>query len=183
VYRLIEENIMDPAIGEQTIAYAYDPAGNRLTKTDSAGTINYTYDANDRLITESGPAGSFTYSYDANGNTIAKTDSGESIVYAYDFENRLINIESPTSNIGYAYDADGIRVSQTVNGSGTAFTVDKNRDYAQVLEERDTLGSLTVQYTYGDDLISQNRGGAESYCHYDGLGSIRALTDAAGTQG
>jgi RHS repeat-associated protein len=58
--------------------------------------------------------------------------------------------------------------------------VDKNRDYAQVLEERDGAGTLAVSYVYGDDLISQERSGAVSYYQYDGLGSTRALTDDFG---
>jgi len=53
--------------------------------------------------------------------------------------------------------------------------VDKNRDYAQVLEERSS-GSLIVSYIYGDDLISQKRGSTTHYYNYDGLGSTRALT-------
>lgn len=56
--------------------------------------------------------------------------------------------------------------------------MDDNRDYAQVLIEDNGTG--TVSYTYGDDLISQTRGGATSYYHYDGLGSTRSLTDSLG---
>ena len=37
-----------------------------------------------------------------------------------------------------------------------------------------------VSYVYGNDLISQNRGGAKSFYHVDGLGSTRALTNASG---
>ncbi len=47
-------------------------------------------------------------------------------------------------------------------GSGdpttTYYVVDKNRDYAQVLEERDANGTLAVRYVYGLDLIAQVRG-------------------------
>ena len=39
---------------------------------------------------------------------------------------------------------------------------------------------ITVAYTYGDDLLSQTRPAGTSYYHYDGLGSTRALTNAAG---
>ena len=50
-----------------------------------------------------------------------------------------------------------------------------------MLEERDGSGSLSVSYVYGDDLISQERGGADSYYHYDALMSTRMLTNAAET--
>ena len=58
----------------------------------------------------------------------------------------------------------------------TTYLVDSNRDYAQVLEERDSSGNLLVRYVYGHDLISQTRSGVTTYYHYDGLGSTRALT-------
>ncbi|GBC60973.1 RHS repeat-associated core domain-containing pro tein [Desulfonema ishimotonii] len=58
--------------------------------------------------------------------------------------------------------------------------MDKNRDYAQVLEERDIDGNLIVGYIYGDDLISQMRGGVLSYYHYDGQLSVRQLSNADG---
>ncbi len=88
--------------------------------------------------------------------------------------------DGPDGTTEYAYDADGIRVRSVTDGVVTNYLVDKNRPYAQVLEERDDAGSLTVSYVYGDDLISQRRGGSVSYYHYDGLGSTRVLTDDAG---
>ena len=50
-----------------------------------------------------------------------------------------------------------------------------------VLQETDDLGATTATYTNEPDefggLVSQNRGGAESYYHFDALGSTRELTD------
>ena len=180
LYRLVQEDISDAANGAETIAYTYDAFGNRLTKTDGSGTIVYAYDANDRLISETGPAGAYTYAYDANGNTLEKSDGADSIYYTYDSENRLIQVDDGTSITAYTYDADGSRVASDTDGVDTVFVVDKNRQYAQVLEERDGAGSLTVSYVYGDDLISQHRGGSISYYHYDGQLSTRTLTNAAG---
>jgi RHS repeat-associated protein len=57
--------------------------------------------------------------------------------------------------------------------------VDHNRDYAQVIKE--TNGTDSIDYLYGDDLIRQSRNGTESYYLYDGLGSTRALADSSGT--
>jgi len=72
-----------------------------------------------------------------------------------------------------------VRVSKTVNGVTTEYLVDSNRDYAQVLEER-VNNALIASYLYGLDLISQERGNADSYYLVDGLGSTRGLTDGAG---
>ena len=96
----------------------------------------------------------------------------------YYYENRLIQALNATTAVSYTYDADGSRVARTANGVTTRYLVDKNRDFPQVLEARDTNGSIVVSYTYGDDLISQRQGGGVSYFHYDGFGSVRALTDS-----
>jgi hypothetical protein len=62
------------------------------------------------------------------------------------------------------------------------YVVDKNRPYAQVLEEQHTRGGLsaTTSYVYGDTLISAATEGSTHYYHTDGLGSVRHLSDASG---
>ncbi len=99
----------------------------------------------------------------------------DGVIFGYDYENRLVSAGSA----GYAYDADGIRVSSANSGSATDYLVDKNRQYAQVLEKKD--GSGSVSYVHGDDLISRKRGGEVRYYVYDGHGSVRQLTDSDGT--
>ena len=78
------------------------------------------------------------------------------------------------------YDGDGVRIRQTVAGEETRFLVDKNRDYAQVLEEYTPSKIIKASYIYGHDLISQSRDTERSFYHVDGLGSTRALTDISG---
>ena len=70
-------------------------------------------------------------------------------------------------------------MASETDGAQTVFVVDKNRQYAQVLEERDGTGSLTVSYVYGDDLISQQRGINTFHYLYDGQLSTRALSNDA----
>jgi RHS repeat-associated protein len=136
-----------------------------------------------------------------NGNLTSITNDGNlEKEYEYDAENRLLKtkiypdyLSDPTDykEITYLYDADGVRISKTVteyvDGTpGTPATVnylvDKNRSYAQVLEERDGSGTLNVRYVYGHDLISQTRGSAVRYYHYDGQLSTRQLTNDDGSQ-
>jgi YD repeat-containing protein len=171
--RVIQEDITDSVLGNQTISYTYDAVGNRLTKTDQSGTTNYTYDANNRLIAR----GNYLYTYDNNGNTLSENDGFNSSTYTYDYENRLISAQKLGSVIGYTYDADGIRVSSTVNSVVTKFITDKNNYNTQVLEERDGSGNLMVRYVYGNDLISQKRDNILSFYIYDGIGSTRQLID------
>ncbi|NLD50253.1 MAG: hypothetical protein GX660_24205 [Clostridiaceae bacterium] len=177
-YKLLKESINDAISGSKEISYSYDAVGNRLVKDDSGVLTKYVYDDNDRLVSE----GINAYRYDNNGNTIEKTNATESHIYAYDYENRLIKVDISTeqglSTVEYAYDADGMRIQKVVDGTNVSnYLVDTNRDYGQVLEERDSSGNLIVSYTYGDDLISQKRGISTTYYHYDGLGSTRALTN------
>jgi RHS repeat-associated protein len=82
-----------------------------------------------------------------------------------------------SSTVSYAYDADGNRVQTTADGQVTQYVVDNNGSLSQVVAELDQDDGLLVSYLHGDDLISQSRGGATHYYHYDGLGSTRALSD------
>lgn len=192
LYRVTKETITDSAAGNRTVSYTYDKVGNRLSRNDSVGGVTtYVYDGNDRLKTEELKQNnvvvrSWEYAYDDNGNTRTRTQKDAAgvivgtVTYSWDKENRLVGVQSSNGDaISYAYDTDGIRVAKTVNGVKTDYFVDGNRDYAQVLEERvnDVLGA---SYVYGRDLISQERGVADSFYLVDGLGSTRGLANGSG---
>jgi RHS repeat-associated protein len=149
--------------------------GNRTYSIIDGVQTAYSYDNNDRLTQQGGTS----YSYDANGNTLTETEDGQVTRYHYDARNKLIEVEKPGLTATYGYNADGIRTRKTENGQTTNYVVDSNRDYAQVMAEV-TNGSTEVNYTYGDDLVSQTRAGNPSYYLYDGHGSTRALADASG---
>ncbi len=169
LYRLTNETIAsDPQGINGSVGYSYDAVGNRLSRTSTVTGVpsqTSTYDANDRLNSET---------YDNNGNTTASNSNG----YAYDFENRLKSLNNGAAT--FVYDGDGNRVSKTVAGVTTNYLVDTNNHtgYAQVVEELQG-GSVTKQFTFGHDLISQRIiGGPLSFYSYDGHGSVRQLTDA-----
>lgn len=187
LYRLTEENINN---GERVLAYTYDSVGNRLTKDDSlVGLTTYTYDANDRLLSEVlTQAGvtihTITYTYDDNGNLLSRTQvtdaASETTTYTWNDDDRLVAVATPDgSSVTYEYDEEGIRVSSTVDGVTTDYLVDKNRPYAQVLEELNSE-QLQAFYVYGHDLISQTRNTQQDFYQVDGLGSTRVLTDENG---
>jgi RHS repeat-associated protein len=139
-------------------------------------------------VAQAGGDVTWTFDYDNNGNLIRRADGARADEYRYDGENRLIGRDSDddldpntpvVEQVSYTYDVDGIRTGMTDAGGVTTYLTDKNRDYAQVLVETENPGasqSLT-RYYYGDDLISQDRGGGVSYFHYDGQLSTRQLTD------
>ena len=120
--------------------------------------------------------GGINYVYDNNGNL---TSNGNA-AYTYDEENRLTTYNLPLSTGSYAYDAFNRRVSKTVNGVKTYFV----SDFDEEIEERNSAGALLADYVYGDyldEVLTMTRGGQTYYYHYDGLGSVTEITNAAGT--
>lgn len=176
LYRLTDEVITDSVNGNYSANYVYDKVGNRTQSVIDGITTAYTYDDNDRLTQQGGTA----YTHDDNGNTETETLDGNTTTYTYNAKNNLTQVDKDAVTSTYTYNADGIRTSQTVDATETKYVVDTNRGYAQVLFELDSADAVQVQYTYGDDLLSQDRAGGVSYYHYDGLGSTRSLTDVTG---
>lgn len=100
------------------------------------------------------------------------------------------------------YDADGNRIAKTVGvkdnlgnfipnqSTTTSYLIDTNSltGYAQIVDEITQANggapSVTRQYSYGLDLISQrqkiNGNWQVNYFGYDGHGSVRFLTDTNG---
>ncbi|HKO42296.1 MAG TPA: PKD domain-containing protein [Pyrinomonadaceae bacterium] len=179
LYRLTSETITADSHGiNGSVSYAYDAVGNRLSRASSLSGIsayNSTYDPNDRLTSDT---------YDANGNT--KINGGNN--YTYDFENHLTSLSTEHSSLStFIYDGDGNRVGKTVNGVTTNYLIDTNNHtgHAQVVEEL-VGGTVVKQFTYGHDLISQRCALPTANCtlsfyQYDGHGSVRQLTDDAGS--
>ena len=153
--------------------FVYDALGNRLTMDD--GTLK-TYQSNN--LNQYTTNGDGTYSYNSNGNL---TGDG-SYTYAYDSQNRLVSIASLAV---YEYDWLGRRIAKTIGGVRTEYVYDGD----QVIAEYDDSGGsmqLARKFIYGPGIdepicmIDVAGGGALYYYHFDGLGSVVALSDNAG---
>ncbi len=162
------------------VSYTYDSVGNRLQKTSTLPGFpggSSTYNANDELTADQ---------YDADGNTTGSGLNTGTSGYVYDFENRLVG----QGGISIVYDGDGNRVSKATANGTTKYLVDELNPtgYAQVLDE--VQNSAVVRtYSWGLELISEALPAGSplatghsplSYYVFDGHGSVRALTDAAG---
>jgi RHS repeat-associated protein len=188
LYRLTGERVTLEGLAQYEKVFGYDPVGNRLTQTTTgqgAAVVSYAYDHRDRLLTENAA----TYGYDANGNLITK--SGEA-TYTWDFENRLVRVvKADGSVIEHQYDPDGNRVqTKVVPATGppttTNYLIDTSGSLSHSVAETDETGALKAYYLRGDDLLFVMRpvegsGFLTRFYHSDGLGSIRRLTDEAGT--
>jgi RHS repeat-associated protein len=117
--------------------------------------------------------------YDANGNVISANGN----TYQYDSQNELVGLNGGAVRL--VYDGDGNRVEKTVNGVTPRYLVDdlNPTGYAQVVEET-VNGAPQRTYTYGLQRISENQivnnTWTPSFYEYDGMGSVRQLTNASG---
>ncbi len=153
--------------GSQTHNYQYDGVGNRTTADGVAYTPNN--------LNQYNQVNSQVYSYDGNGNL---TDDGPN-GYTYDVENRLTSAQNVSHNSTYAYDGLGRRISKTVDGSTTYFVYDGD----QIIEERNSAGTLLASYLYGegiDEIITMKRGPTTYWYLQDGLGSTTDIIDETG---
>jgi RHS repeat-associated protein len=181
LYRLKEEAITQADGSELSFSYQYDAVGNRVYSIEDGIHTKYAYDTNDRILKQGG----VKYEYDKNGNTTRLTEENRVVYYNYDGNDRLIKVITEengqlSSTVTYAYDADGNRIQTNADGEITQYVVDRNDSLTQVIAELDSNNQVKVAYLHGDDLVSQYRGNEVNYYHYDGLGSIRMLTDSHG---
>jgi len=208
LYRLTDEHVKQGTAPDAPTAwrnqFAYDAVGNRLeqlrqTENGTPQPVIYTYDERDRLLTENGIAGPVTFGWDANGNQTAKSGA-DGATYVWDIENRLVSVELVDGTVvEHSYDADGTRVrTRTMPSVGSPATVDYLVDpwhqtsargalvLSQVVAESDEVNALADYHARGDDLLATLRPeGANAanfiarYFHAEGIGTSRALTDAA----
>ncbi|MCZ8036898.1 MAG: DUF4114 domain-containing protein [Microcystis sp. LE17-20A] len=188
LYRLTQEKITDTVAGNKTITYSFDAVGNRLEKVDLVeGKTTYNYDKNDRLLKEILGGNVTQYQYDEKGNLLAKVENGATTTnYEWNAKGELTAVEvtenGETGRIEFEYDHNGIRVAIDVDGEVTRFLIDNNQQqYAQVIEEYQTNGTVNTTYTHGWDLISQDDGANRIYYQVDGLGSTRLMTGNNGS--
>jgi RHS repeat-associated protein len=182
LYRVLGATYTSDNATVRSYSYTYDLMGNRLTAQtfDGTTTTNNTslYNLANQLVssqTNSGPSRS--YSYDPNGNM---TSDGLNS-YAYDAANRLKSYTDGTSSAvtNYLYDGVGHRVSQTTGSHTTTYLYDVTGNQAQLLGQ--TTDGLETRYLVGGGgVIGQQQNNTWSYFGYDGLGSVRQLTDASG---
>jgi len=186
--RLTRETLTVGGSVEQTIAYTYDAAGNRQTRSHSTeGLTIYTYDAFGRLVSESLNGAAITYQYDDAGNIIERfSDLDNNTLFSYDAENRLTGVvdtaDGLTSTILFSYDPEGNRIAQTIDGQTTHFLVDTSGLFSRLIEELDdTLVPLTrFEHAPGFGPLGQFSSGEERHFFRDALGTIRLLTDDSG---
>jgi len=105
------------------------------------------------------------------------------MLHYYDSENRLVDVNvGPLPRMHFEYDYLGRRVTKRLVWSGTATKFVYDGD--QIIAEYNTsTGVLLKKYIYGpgiDEPICMIAGGNTYYYHFDGLGSVIALSNVNG---
>jgi RHS repeat-associated protein len=163
--------------GVVTAAYTYDANGNRLSRTDSAGTTNGVYDAQDRL----GQYGSTTYIHNAAGERQSQTVSAKTKTYQYDSFGDLTGVTLFGGNqIQYVLDAQGRRVGKKVNGAlvqGFLY-----QDFLKPIAELDAGNNVVSRFVYSDGInvpAYMTKGSVTYRIVTDHLGTVRLVIDVA----
>lgn len=159
-----------------SLHYTYDANNNRLTETRPGGTTTWAYDTANRMTARSGLAGNATYSYDADGNLL----SGAGSTYTWNAQGLPTSSKVGRVSTTYTYDGEGRRLKATVGRKSTAFVWDPQS--GQLALERDGTGTVLRRYTYARRLVGYSAAGKDYTYATDQLGSVRSVTDAAGTQ-
>ena len=145
-----------------TFAYAYDPAGNRLTEQVGASNYSATYNALNQISTRTRPGASRTNEWDALDRLTAVNVGNQRTEFTYDGQSRRV----------------GIR--QLLNSS----EVSRRRFVwrgSQICEERDATGAVVTKRFFPRGVRVETGPTTGSYYYTrDHLGSIRELTDASG---
>jgi RHS repeat-associated protein len=165
------------------ITYSYDPVGNRLLLESSGAITTYAYNAANELATSQTSAGTTTYTFDGCGNQLITQAPGNQLTTnTWDGENRLTHVASPSGILDtFTYNGHGLRV-QKQDSTGTTNHIWDERNV--VLETNATNGvqvAYTLEPVLFGNLISQSRGGADSFFLFDAQGSTRQLASSGGS--
>ncbi|MDR6553468.1 RHS repeat-associated core domain-containing protein [Paenibacillus qinlingensis] len=188
-----------------TVAYQYNPVGERVKETDALGNSKtYAYDNAGRLVQVTDQLGvTVTYSYDMVGNKLDMTDGkgkvtryrygafgllrevvnavNKSMAYRYNLALSVAEIADRNGNhTRYLYDSRNLLVERAVTETGDRiqYTYDEAGNRASMTDE-----SGTSSYTYDSNnrlkQIAKDGKTQISYT-YDVVGNIESVTDKTG---
>jgi RHS repeat-associated protein len=125
--------------------------------------------------------GNSSYTFNEQGQTTSRTDGAGTTGYTWDARGRLTGTTLPDGqSISYSYDAFGRRISASVGGQTTSFLYDG----LEVVADFGPGGAVT-DYLNGaviDEKLEQSSAAVGAlYFLHDHLGSVRALTNGAGS--
>lgn len=162
----------------RTLTYAYDAQGNRTSVVSPEGTTAFAYNPAGQILSRTEPSGAVaTYLHDAAGNLATAVSASGTTTYAWTPESRLASLTKPDGSVvSFTYDAEGRRVTKASGGATTTYAYERGRLASE------TAGTATTSYTYdeaGAPLTITLPSGARYAYRYDRGGSAIQLTDAS----
>ncbi len=161
--------------GGSGMTYGYDKLGNR-TSTINGEVVPYASNALNQYGWVLDPDHN-NFWYDDNGNMTA--NGLEFIFYTYDSENRLTCSDATGgATVFYTYDYLGRLVKRSVGSTTSKYVYDGE----QIIAEYDGSNNLVRKFIYGsgiDEPVCMIVGSSTYYYHYDGLGSVIALSNSS----
>lgn len=159
VHQALSEQISDSAFmwhPSPAGTLTYGTADN-VNKYPTVGGISYSYSTNKCLTGD----GTWTYTYDTENHLLTATKTGTSASFVYDPLHR--------------------QSQKTVGSVKTRFVYS---GWQRIADYDGVAGTLTRRYVYGagldEPLIQVSSGGTLTFCHPDRLGTIVAVSNAAG---
>lgn len=133
-----------------TVSSTYDADGNRLSRSDPAGTTSYSYDARQLLTKESFPDGrSASYAYDPAANLSALSDPTGTVTYQYNEVNLLSALTEPGgAQTTYQYNADNSLTHTTYPNGVTERREHNKAERITAIKATDATGKVLTDFSY-----------------------------------
>ncbi len=154
-------------------AYTYDAAGNRLNQTINGVKSSDTYNSNGQLTSD----GTNSYAYDASGNLVSAGAS----TFTYNSLDEMSGASVGGVNSTYTYDGAGLRVAATLASGSTLGSSTTQYEYDRARQLPVVVSDGANQYLRDGGLAEVVNSATAAYPLTDALGSIRDITDAAGS--
>ena len=174
--RVYSYDDLDRLATDGDVAYTYDAAGNRMTRSDDGETVTYTLGVGDRLASWTGGS----YTHDIAGNVVRIGGGGRpTLDLSWNSRCQLVSVATNGAFAeSYTYDALGRRVSTTTREGTTRHVYDDNW---QVIADIDEQGNVIASYVWGegiDNLLAVTIGGATYYPLTDIQGTVWGYADS-----
>lgn len=159
--QLLSATVTNAGILVNSFAYAYDPAGNRVSERVGSTTNLTAYNALNQLSAGTGAGGSRIHEWDAN--------------------NRLVAINAGTQRVEFAYDGLDRLASLRLLTNGAEASLRRLVWCGRRLcEERDARGTVTKRFFPQGMSVESGQFPGSFYYTRDHLDSVRELTDLSG---
>lgn len=168
-----------------TTTFTYDGNGNRLTSTDSTGTVAFTYNQFGNVLTVTDQMGGLTaITYDAQGNLLSGTNPlGKTTSFTSDSRGQLLSVTDARGKLtSFVYDSSGrLIVGTDALNHATQYGYDAR---ARLTSMTNALGhptALGYDSVGRPTQVTQADGSIINY-EYDRGGRLTAMTDAKGNR-